>query len=132
MRTNTLVSTAKTSPRWLADRAGTPSRDAWRMRALREASIVRRVLRGLDIAGSSTVGETDTMAALERSAVNELLITRRFTERRPSASTVARGLAAFGGVRTTIVTGVAALELDLAGDGIGAVLRRSLPISDRH
>lgn len=67
------------------------------------------------------------MAALTRGSVNELLITPRFDEHRPSVSRAAKQLAAARGVRTTVLTGMAAFELDLAGDGIAAILRRSRP-----
>jgi hypothetical protein len=111
----------------LVERAGNPARDAWRTRALREATTVRRVLRDHRVSGLTTLGETDTMAALERGVVTELLITLRFEELRPSISRAARALAATRGARTTVLTGMAAFELDLAGDGIAAVLRRSGP-----
>jgi peptide subunit release factor 1 (eRF1) len=110
---------------WPIERTHTPARDDWRMRALREATTVRRVLRDSRVSGSTVLGETDTLAALARSSVTELLITPRFEERRASVSRSAKGLAAERGARTTVLTGAAAFELDLAGDGIAAILRRS-------
>ena len=94
-------------------------------RVLREASLIRRLLRRKHAVETSVVGETATVDALERGAVDELLLTPRFAELRPAASVRAIQLAATHGVRTTNITGLAAFELDLAADGIGAVLRRS-------
>jgi peptide subunit release factor 1 (eRF1) len=109
------------------ERGATPTRDAWRSRVLREATTVRRVLRDGRGSGLTALGETDTMAALARGSVNELLITPRFDEMRPSVSRTAKQLAAERGAHVTVLTGVAAFELDLAGDGIAAILRRPSP-----
>lgn len=126
MRTKSLQTTIPRRPHWLAERAATPARDAWRRRALREATTVRRVLRDHRVSASTALGEIDTMAALEHGVVTELLMTPRFEELRPSTSRAAKQLAAAHGGRATMLTGVAAFELDLAGDGIAAVLRRGL------
>jgi predicted amidohydrolase len=85
------------------------------------------VLRDDRVSGSTALGETDTMAALRRGSVNELLITPRFEELRSGVSRAAKQLATERGVRMTVVTGMAAFELDLSGDGIAAILRRSSP-----
>ena len=127
MHTHSLRTATPSRLHWLAGRSATPDRDAWRRRALREASTVRRVLRDDRVSGSTALGETETMAALARGSVNELLITPRFEELRSSVSRAAKQLAAERGARLTVVTGMAAFELDLAGDGIAAVLRRSRP-----
>jgi peptide subunit release factor 1 (eRF1) len=107
------------------ERGAIPARDAWRTRVLREATTVRRVLRDGRGSGLTALGETDTMAALARGSVNELLITPRLEEMRPSVSRAAKQLATEHGAHMTVLTGVAAFELDLAGDGIAAILRRS-------
>lgn len=67
-----------------------------------------------------------TFAALERGAASELLLTPGFIELQPAAASHAVELAQRSGVRTTLLSGVAALELDLVGDGVGARLRRPL------
>jgi len=72
-----------------------------------------------------------TMAALQHGAVRHLLLTPRFVETRSSVSLAASRLAAATGAGTTVVAGVAAFELDLAANGIGAVLQRSRAMRGR-
>jgi hypothetical protein len=129
MRTRTGVTAARTRFHWLADRAGTPARETWRVRALRDVGTVRRMLRGAGtsrtaLSPASALGENNAMAALQRGEVAQLLMTRRFIETRSSSSVAASQLAAASAVCINVVAGVAAFELDLAANGIGAVLQR--------
>ena len=129
MRTRTVVTAARTRFHWLADRAGTPARETWRVRALRDVGTVRRMLRGAHTSRTgasltSALGESNAMAALQRGEVAQLVMTPRFIETRSSTSIAASRLAAANGVRINVVAGVAAFELDLAANGIGAVLQR--------
>lgn len=98
---------------------------AWRERALREASTVRRLLRGVGERSAGVLGEKLTIDALEHGRVRELLLTRRFVEVHPRVAVRAMQLAALQGVRMTMITGLAAFELDLAATGIAALLRRA-------
>lgn len=125
MRSPTPPDPSRTRRRPLVSVASASIGEAWHTRALREATTVRRLLRGTRVGRSGVIGETRTIDALERGAVTELLLTPRFAELRPGASLRATQLAAMQGARTTRVTGLAAFELDLAAEGIGAVLRRS-------
>lgn len=110
---------------YIATGAGLANLDAWRMRALRHATAVRRMLRSAGVTDTSAVGEAPTLDALKSGMAEELLLTTRFIDMNPDLSATALELARQRSIRVTMVTGVAALELDLVAGGIGAVLRRS-------
>lgn len=105
--------------------ASSPAREAWHSRALREATAVRRLLRGAVDGGAGVTGQASSMDALERDAVSELFVTLRFLEGDPSAAKRAATLAAAHGAKMTTISGLAGFELDLAAGGIGAFLRRA-------
>lgn len=98
---------------------------AWRVRALREATAVRRAIRGAMNETNGVLGFVASLGAARDGSANELLVTRRFAERFPVSAASVRLLAATSGTPITTVTGVAEMELDLAGGGIAALLRRS-------
>ncbi|MEP6494482.1 MAG: hypothetical protein ABJF01_17490 [bacterium] len=98
-------------------------------RALREASAVRRAIRGARSETNGVLGLAATFDALTNGAAGELLVTRRFAERDPIAAASAMLIAATTGVTITTVAGGAEFELDLAGDGVAALLRR--PVASR-
>jgi len=98
--------------------------EAWQMRMLRDATTVRRAIRGARSGTNSVVGIVTTMNALSLGKVNEILMTRRFAERHPAEGASVMMLAAISGATITTVTGVAELELELVG-GIAARLRRT-------
>jgi hypothetical protein len=105
--------------------AGDSELDAWRQRALRQATTVRRVLRSAGVMGTSTSSTVPTLDALQAGTVEELLLTPRFIEMNPEVSATALRLARDGHAQVSTVTGAAAFELDLVAGGIGAMLRRS-------
>ena len=98
---------------------------AWHARVLREATLVRRLRRVARLGGAGVLGATRTLDALERGTITELLLTPRFVELNPGLALRAAQRATALGAPTTTITGLAALELDLAAGGIGAVLSRS-------
>jgi hypothetical protein len=81
------------------------------------------VIRGARLWDSGRLGEGDTVAALERGRVSEVVQTRRFLENHPVAARRINDLAATTGARVTVIAGVAAFELDFVADGVGAMLR---------
>ncbi len=97
---------------------------AWHGRALREATLVRRLVRIAGLGGSGVLGATGTIDALQKGAISELLLTPRFVEMNPGLALRTAQLGAASGARTTTIAGLAAFELDFAAGGIGAVLRR--------
>lgn len=101
------------------------SRQRWRSRALREAAMVRRVLRGAHDGHSCVAAEASTIDALELGTVDELLLTPRFIDLHGDSSRRAIELARAQGAGISTLSGSAAFELDLLADGVGAVLRRS-------
>jgi hypothetical protein len=125
MRSQTLAESSKRRRRQFAAFTSTSTSAAWHARALREASTVRRLLRGARAGGAGVIGEKLTIDALQHGTVRELLLTRRFVELHPGAFVRATQCAAAHGVRTTTITGLAAFELDLAATGIAALLRRA-------
>jgi hypothetical protein len=96
----------------------------WHTRAVYEASAVRRILRSAHAGGSGVVGVAATMDALEAKTTRDLLITARFVELNSRLAALIRQAVDAGQLTTRTITGVAALELDLVGEGIGAILSR--------
>lgn len=96
-----------------------------RERAIREASLVRRVLRAAQIGGPGAAGAPATVRALETGTVRTLLMTRRFVDTQPASASNVRALARAIGVEPTILSGVGAFELDIVAGGVGALLQRS-------
>lgn len=109
----------------MASPASLRDRHARSSRALREVSLVRRAIRGARAHTNGVVGRSSTIDALQQGAVSELLITRRFIEIEPVHAAKAVEFAADRHVPTTMISGVAALELDLVTGGIGALLSRA-------
>ena len=97
---------------------------ASRDRAIREASLVRRVLRGAQSGGSGATGAAATIRALEAGTVRTLIMTRRFVDTQPGAAANVRALARAVGIEPTILSGVGAFELDMVAGGLGALLQR--------
>ena len=97
--------------------------DSWR--AILESQLVRRVIRGARLWDSGRLGEGDTLAALERGRVSEVVQTRRFLENHPAAARRINDVAAARGTRVTVIAGIAAFELDFVADGVGALLREA-------
>lgn len=106
------------------DMSDASTQQAWRTRALHESAIVRRALRA---AGTDRAVTTpaSTMDALERGMVAELLVTRRYVDMNQDAYDRALRLGRAGRAHVRILSGTAALMLDLAAGGMGAMLRRS-------
>jgi hypothetical protein len=92
-----------------------------RDRAIREIADVRCALREGGTTGAA--GLVSVAGLLQRGVVRQLLVTARFVEREPGAALAAIQTATNQGIKTQIVAGGAAFELDLRGGGIGAVLR---------
>jgi len=130
MHTQSLNGFVETGRGLFAVSASSPARDAWHSAAFRDATTVRRLLRGTAGGGLGVKGQGSTMDALEQRAVSELLLTPRFVELHPDAALQATRLAAKHGAKSTTISGLAAFELDLASGGIGAILRR--PNSQSH
>jgi hypothetical protein len=102
------------------------------MRSQTSATIVAQLPGGARPGGAAVIGAMRTIDALEHDMIRELLLTRRFVELNPDLAMKAAYLGSAHGVRTTTITGLAALELDLAGGGIGAVLRRCRRMPRNH
>jgi hypothetical protein len=96
-----------------------------RAEALREASLVRRAIRGARSGTNGALGSLAALDALRRGVASEILLSRRFIESDPASAATASRLAASRGARLTMVTGLAEFELDLIGRGIGALLRHA-------
>lgn len=97
---------------------------ASRERAIREASLVRRVLRGAKSGGAGAAGAAATIRALEAGTVRTLFMTRRFRDTQPAAAANVDLLARAIGIEPTILCGVGAFELDMVAGGVGALLQR--------
>lgn len=97
---------------------------AWHTRAVYEATAVRRILRSAHAGGNGVFGIAATMGALELNLTRHLLITERFVESNPRLALLVQLAVDAGKLTTQTISGAAALELDLVGEGIGAVLAR--------
>lgn len=96
------------------------SHNSWR--AISESQLVRRIIRGAHLWDSGRLGEADTLGALERGRVGEIVETRRFLENHPAAARRINDLAAASGVQVRTIVGIAAFELDFVAEGVGAIL----------
>lgn len=94
----------------------------WHARAVSEATAVRRILRSACAGGNGVVGVDATTAALERNSVRQLLFTARFVDLNPAIAAHVEQQFRAGRLTMRTISGVAALDLDLLGEGIAAVL----------
>ena len=97
---------------------------SWHARAIRDATVVRRVVRNSSIGGRGVVGIAGTTVALQQNTIQQVLLTPRFRERHPQVADLVDELARSKRFTTHVVSGAAALNLDLIGDGIAAILLR--------
>jgi hypothetical protein len=120
MRTNSAPQRSRQTRRGEQQRAD--RRVSYRSRAGQLASAHRTVVQaraGLD----GLIGATLVVAALDVDEVEQVVVTRRFMERDDEEAKQLLRLATTRDVQTVVVDGLAALELDLFGDGAAARLR---------
>jgi hypothetical protein len=107
----------------MADPLSMATRLVRRSRAARRRADLQRTL---DAARNGAQGLTEPAriaAALENDAIEQLVVTRRFMERTDDIAKRLMHLATVRDMRTVVIDGVAALELDLFGEGIASRLR---------
>jgi hypothetical protein len=107
----------------MADPLSMATRLVRRSRASRRQADLQRTL---DAARSGAQGLTEPAriaAALENDSVEQLLVTRRFMERTDDIAKRLMHLATVRDMKTVVIDGVAALELDLFSEGVASRLR---------
>jgi hypothetical protein len=115
------------APRQSGNRISDPlamaTRFVQRARASRRQADLQRTLDAARTGAQGLTGTAQIAEALEKDAVEQLLVTRRFMERTDEIAKRLMRLATLRDLRTVVVDGVAALELDLFGEGVASRLR---------
>ena len=105
-------------------RAGRTAIDSrWHTKAVMDATAVKRVLHPAD-PRRAVAGVSESLRALNQGEVQEWLQTSRFIETNPDIAERVAELSDVGRLVIRRISGVAAAQLDLAADGVGALIRR--------
>jgi hypothetical protein len=129
------VSTRRRSNPAVADDAAEPAAFALIMkrmrldRAIRELARVRCALRD---ARQGASGLVSVARALHGGSARQIMITTRFLELEPGPAMALLQAATDQGVATVVVNGAGALELDVRGGGVGALLASTRERSSRR
>jgi hypothetical protein len=100
----------------------------WHQRAVHDATTVKRAFRGA-AAGVAVIGLADTLDALDRGEIRELLLTARCRELHSDLVGRADELGRAGLLVVREIVGAGAIQLEMTGDGIGAILRSAAVLS---